>query len=52
LQQAWKEMEAVQHARKAKSISISNFLVEHLEAVLEIAEIIPAINQLEYHPYL
>ena len=52
LQKAWKDMEAVQRSGKAKSIGVSNFLVEHLEAVLEIAEIVPAINQLEYHPYL
>jgi diketogulonate reductase-like aldo/keto reductase len=52
LQKAWKDMEAVQRSGKAKSIGVSNFLVEHLETVLEIAEIVPAINQLEYHPYL
>jgi diketogulonate reductase-like aldo/keto reductase len=52
LQKAWKDMEAVQRSGKTKSIGVSNFLVEHLEAVLEIAEIVPAINQLEYHPYL
>ena len=52
LQKAWKDMEAAQRSGKAKSIGVSNFLVEHLEAVLEIAEIVPAINQLEYHPYL
>jgi len=52
LQKAWKDMEAVQKSGKTKSIGVSNFLQSHLETVLEIATIVPVINQLEYHPYL
>lgn len=45
-------MEAVQMSRKAKSIGVSNFLKLDLEAVLEVATIPPAINQIELQPYL
>ena len=45
-------MEKVKEAGKAKSIGVSNYLQPHLEATLATANIIPSINQIEYHPYL
>lgn len=45
-------MEAVQAAGLAKSIGVSNYLIPHLEATLKTAKVVPAINQIEYHPYL
>lgn len=35
-----------------KSIGVSNYLQSHLEATLKTAKIPPAINQIEFHPYL
>lgn len=52
LQQRWAEMEDIKESGRAKSIGVSNFLQEHLEAILKTAKIPPAINQIEYHPYL
>ncbi|TLS23073.1 uncharacterized protein PpBr36_06286 [Pyricularia pennisetigena] len=52
LQAKWAEMEALKEAGKAKSIGVSNFLEEHLETILKTAKVPPAINQIEYHPYL
>lgn len=52
LQSAWAEMEAVKAAGLAKSIGVSNYFVPHLEATLKTAKIVPAINQIEFHPYL
>ncbi|OAA52391.1 aldo/keto reductase [Beauveria brongniartii RCEF 3172] len=52
LQQKWAELEAIQASGKAKSIGVSNFLQEHLEAILKTAKVVPAINQIEFHPYL
>lgn len=46
----WRAMEELQAAGKIKSIGVSNFWEEHLEALLETAKVIPAINQLEFHP--
>ena len=45
-------MEKIKESGRAKSIGVSNFLQEHIETVLETAKIPPAINQIEYHPYL
>ncbi|POS77839.1 aldehyde reductase 1 [Diaporthe helianthi] len=52
LQQKWAEMEAIKASGRARSIGVSNFLQKHLEIVLETANVPPAINQIEYHPYL
>ncbi|OMP85730.1 NAD/NADP-dependent indole-3-acetaldehyde reductase, partial [Diplodia seriata] len=52
LQAKWKEMEEVQAAGLAKSIGVSNYLPQHLEATLKTAKVVPAINQIEFHPYL
>ena len=43
-------MEDLYKEGKIKSIGVSNFLKHHLEALLETAEIIPAVNQIEFHP--
>jgi len=52
LQQQWAEMEAIKESGRAKSIGVSNYLQEHLEIILATARIKPAINEIEYHPYL
>ncbi|KAI1873541.1 hypothetical protein JX265_005163 [Neoarthrinium moseri] len=52
LQAVWAKMEAIKDSGKARSIGVSNFLQEHIETVLKTARIPPAINQIEYHPYL
>ncbi|KAL7822509.1 Aldo/keto reductase [Trichoderma gracile] len=52
LQQKWADLEAIKASGRAKSIGVSNFLQEHLEAILKTAKVPPAINQIEYHPYL
>lgn len=51
-QEKWAQMEEVQKSGKAKSIGVSNYLPEHLEATLKNATIPPAVNQLEFHLYL
>ena len=45
-------MESVQAAGLTKSIGVSNFLPQHLEVLLKTAKVIPACNQIEFHPYL
>lgn len=47
---SWRAMEELQAEGKIKSIGVSNFFQEHLEALLKTATIIPAINQIEFHP--
>lgn len=45
-------MEEMQAQGLTKSIGVSNYFVEQLEYILETAKVIPAINQIEFHPYL
>ncbi|KAI0161258.1 Aldo/keto reductase [Xylariaceae sp. FL1272] len=52
LQQAWADLEAIQASGRARSIGVSNFSVANLEAILKTARVTPALNQIEYHPYL
>ncbi|KAK7693472.1 hypothetical protein QCA50_003040 [Cerrena zonata] len=52
LKSVWKELEAFKKEGKAKSIGVSNFRIVDLEAILPGAEFVPAVNQIEYHPYV
>jgi diketogulonate reductase-like aldo/keto reductase len=46
----WRAMEALQAEGKIKSIGVSNFFQHHLEALFLTANIMPAVNQIEFHP--
>lgn len=48
--EAWRAMEDLQAQGKIKSIGVSNFWKEHLDALLDTANVIPALNQIEFHP--
>lgn len=52
LQRAWKSMEEIKKAGKARSIGVSNYLRADVEATLRGASDPPVLNQIEYHPYL
>lgn len=47
---SWKALEELYAAGKIKAIGVSNFMVHHLEALLETAKVVPAVNQIEFHP--
>lgn len=49
--ESWEAMQELQATGRTRSIGVSNFLVPHLERLLEAAEVIPAVNQIELHPY-
>nr|MDT0666153.1 aldo/keto reductase [Micromonospora sp. DSM 115978] len=36
---------------KVRAIGVSNFMVDHLTTLLEQAHVVPAVNQIELHPY-
>lgn len=46
----WKALETLYKQGKIKAIGVSNFLTNHLKALLETCEIKPMVNQIEYHP--
>ena len=47
---SWRAMEELQAEGRIKSIGVSNFWQEHLEALFQTAKVIPAVNQIEFHP--
>lgn len=49
---AWEAIEQARETGKAKSIGLSNFMPEQLEDILRVGSTLPAVNQIEYHPYL
>ncbi|MBQ3029132.1 MAG: aldo/keto reductase [Lachnospiraceae bacterium] len=48
--ETWRAMEEIYRTGKAKAIGVSNFLSKHLEPLLKTAEIVPMVNQIEFHP--
>ncbi|KAF2209363.1 hypothetical protein CERZMDRAFT_122172 [Cercospora zeae-maydis SCOH1-5] len=48
----WKGMEKLLKTGKVKAIGVSNYSVPLLKELLKAAEVVPAANQIENHPYL
>ena len=48
----WKTLEEFKGDGRARSIGVSNFQVEHLERLAAETGTVPAVNQIEVHPYL
>ena len=48
----WRTLEEFKGDGRARSIGVSNFQVEHLERLAAETEVVPAVNQIELHPYL
>lgn len=46
----WKVMEKLQAAGKINSIGVSNFSIQDLETLKEASDVVPAVNQIEFHP--
>ena len=47
----WKTLEEFKRDGRARSIGVSNFQSEHLEKLGAETETVPAVNQIEVHPY-
>ena len=47
----WRAMEAFVKAGKCKAIGVSNFTAAQLQHLMDVAELPPAVNQVEVHPY-
>ncbi len=50
--ETWKALEKIYNEGRVKAIGVSNFHIHHLEDLLREAEIVPMVNQVEFHPYL
>jgi diketogulonate reductase-like aldo/keto reductase len=49
---SWRALERIFHEKRARAVGVSNFLVPHLEELLAKAEVVPAVDQIEVHPFL
>lgn len=48
--QAWKALEELYRDGRVRAIGVSNFKPDHLERLLNEAELVPTVNQIELHP--
>lgn len=48
--EAWKAFEKIYQSKRVRAIGVSNFKPHHLDQLLQMAEIVPAVNQIELHP--
>ncbi|THE09428.1 aldo/keto reductase [Bacillus timonensis] len=48
--ETWKALEKLYKDGRVRAIGVSNFKIHHLEEIIEKCEIIPMVNQVEYHP--
>jgi diketogulonate reductase-like aldo/keto reductase len=49
--QAYRALETLLADGKVRAIGVSNFMVDHLTRLLDTATVVPAVNQIEVHPY-
>ena len=50
--ETWRAFEQIYKSGRTRAIGVSNFKEEHLQRVIDTCEIVPMLNQVEYHPYL
>jgi 2,5-diketo-D-gluconate reductase A len=48
----WRTLEEFHRDGRARSIGVSNFQVDHLQRLAAETDVVPAVNQIELHPYL
>lgn len=51
-QDSWRALEEIVKSGRCRAIGVSNFTIEHLEELQKNAKIVPAVNQVEFHPFL
>jgi methylglyoxal/glyoxal reductase len=50
--ETWNALTDIAHGGRCRSIGVSNFTIEHLEELARESEVVPAVNQVELHPFL
>lgn len=49
--EAYRGLERLYADGRVRAIGVSNFMPEHLESLLAVAEVVPTVNQIEVHPF-
>ena len=50
--ESWRAMETLFKKGRCRAIGVSNFTIRHLEELTEESDVIPSVNQVEFHPFL
>ena len=50
--ESWRALEELAAEGRVRAIGVSNYTIEHLEELLTTARVVPAVNQVEFHPWL
>jgi len=49
--ESWKALVRLREEGRVRSIGVSNFTMAHLETIIHDTGVVPAVNQIELHPY-
>jgi diketogulonate reductase-like aldo/keto reductase len=50
--ESWKALQEIHAQGLSKAIGVSNYTVRHLKELLANSDVVPAINQIEFHPFI
>ena len=50
--ETWRAFERIYAEGRARAVGVSNFEIHHLERLMAETDLVPAVNQIEAHPYL
>jgi 2,5-diketo-D-gluconate reductase A len=50
--ETWRALEEIYASGRARSIGVSNFQPSHIRRLVQETDVVPAVNQIEVHPYL
>ena len=50
--ESWRALESLLKSGRTRAIGVSNYMQHHLDELLAASETVPAVNQVEYSPYL
>lgn len=50
--ETWRQMEALYAEGKVKAIGLANWSIPYLEELKKTWKVVPAVNQVEFHPFL
>lgn len=49
---SWRALERIYDQGRARAIGVSNYTISHIDELLDKGGIVPAVNQVEFHPWL
>lgn len=49
---SWRALSELQKQGRIREIGVSNFTIRHLRQLMEASDVLPAVNQIEFHPFI